>query len=162
MRVLEPVEILYLTLMQRWERSAPLDKHQGHLDGEPTRNTQTERLKYVLEKIALGNPKTTQHVYSTLAVHTRRQDGESYVSRKSSWMKEPEPLSGGWYFEGCTSLPQKENVIAALSHVGRTAPFVNAVADFVANKPIAKYFPTEADEEEINRRIRAWEVRNEG
>ena len=77
-------------------------------------------------------------------------------------MKEPEPLSGGWYFEGCTSLPQKENVIAALSHVGRTAPFVNAVADFVANKPIAKYFPTEADEEEINRRIRAWEVRNEG
>lgn len=162
MRVLEPVEILYLSLMQRWERSAPADKHQGFLDGEPARNTQTERLKYVLEKVALGSQATTERVYSTLARYTRRQDGESYISRKSDWMQQPEPLSGGWFFEGCTSLEQKLNVMSALSHVGLSGAFVQATAEFVSNKPIDQFLPTEADEPEIDRRIRAWEARNEG
>src|SRR4051812_38655668 len=94
MRVLEPVEILYLTLMQRWEKSAPPDKHLGNLSGEPTRNTQTERLKYVFEKIALGSEATTERVYSTLSRSARRSDGESYVSKNPSWMKEPAELSG--------------------------------------------------------------------
>lgn len=162
MRVVEPVEVLYLALMQRWESSAPPDKHQGYLDGEPTRNTQTQRLKYVLEKVALGAPGTTERVYSTLATHSRREDGESYISKNCSWMKEPEPLSDGWFFEGCTSLPQKENVIAALAHVGLSPAFLNALVDFVAHKPIGKYFPTLEDEPEINRRIKEWEARNEG
>ena len=126
MRVVEPVEILYLSPMQRWAKSAPPDKHQGTLDGEVARNTQTERLTYVLEKVALGAPTTTQRVYSTLARYTRRQDGESYVSKKSSWMQQPVALSGEWFFEGCTSLEQKLNVVAALSHVGLSGPFVQA------------------------------------
>ena len=132
MRVVEPVEVLYLSLMNRWEQSAPADKHKGYLDGDESRNTQAERLKYVLEKIALGNLETTERVYSTLARHTRRQDGESYVSKNSSWMQQPEALSLGWYFEGCTSLEQKMNVVAALSHVGMSGPFVQATAEFVA------------------------------
>lgn len=161
MRVVEPVEVLYLSLMQRWAKSAPPDKHQGLLDGEPTRNTQTERLKYVLEKVAAGSDATTQRVYSILARYTRRQDGESYVSRNSTWMEQPEALSGGWYYEGCTSLEQKLNVVSALSRVGLSGPFVQAVAEFVANKPIEQFFPTAEDEVEINRRIRAWEARHE-
>jgi hypothetical protein len=161
MRVLEPVEILYLSLMQRWALNAPPDKHQGLLDGEPARNTQTERLKYVLEKIAAGSETTTQKVYSTLARYSRRQDGESYVSRNRSWMEQPEQLSGGWYYEGCTNLEQKLNVVSSLSHLGLSGPFVQAVAEFVANKPFEQFLPTPADEDEINRRIRAWEARNE-
>jgi hypothetical protein len=161
MRVVEPVEVLYLTLMQRWERSAPDDRHQGELDGEVKKNTQTERLKYVLEKIAIGSSANTERVYSTLARYSRRQDGESYISRRSAWMQQPESLSGGWYFEGCTSLLQKQDVVSALSHVGISGPFVQAVADFVAHKPIERYFPTDEDENEINRRILAWEARNE-
>ena len=161
MRVVEPVEILYLSLMQRWERSAPPDRHQAFLDGEVTRNTQTERLKYVLGKIALGRPETTERVYSTLSLRTRRQDGESYISRKSTWMQQPEPLSGGWYFEGCTSLEQKLNVVSALTYVGLSGPFVQATAEFVANRPIERFLPTADDEDEINRRIQAWEAKNE-
>lgn len=161
MRVVEPVEILYLSLMQRWEQSAPRNKHQGLLDGELARNTQTERLKYVLEKVALGAPSTAQRVYSTLARNTRRQDGESYISKNSAWMEQPEALSGGWFFEGCTSLEQKLNVVAALSHVGLSGPFVQATAEFVSYRPIDRFLPTADDEPEINRRIQAWEARGE-
>ncbi len=39
MHLTEPVELLYLSLMLRWERSAPPDLHEGRLDGEPERNT---------------------------------------------------------------------------------------------------------------------------
>ena len=161
MRVLEPVEILYLSLMLRWESSAPPDKHQARLDGEIARNTQTERLKYVLEKVALGRPATTERVYSTLSRHLRRQDGESYISQKSAWMQQPEVLSGGWFFEGCTSLEQKLNVVSALSHVGLSGPFVQATAEFVSHKPIERFLPTSEDEAEINKRIRAWEAKND-
>jgi len=160
MRVVEPVEILYLSLMQRWERSAPLDRHQGLLNGEVTRNTQTERLKYVLEKVALGNPSTTERVFATISRYTRRQDGEAYISKSSAWMQQPEQLSGGWYFEGCTSLEQKLNVVSALSHAGLSGPFVEAVAEFVSNRPINRFLPTEEDEAEINKRIQAWEAKN--
>ena len=161
MRVVEPVEVLYLSLMQRWATTAPPDRYQGSLDGQPARNTQTERLKYVLEKIAAGSDATTQRVYSTLARYTRRQDAESYISRNGSWMQQPEQLSGGWYYEGCTSLEQKLNVVAALVHVGLSRPFVQAVAEFVAHKPFDRFFPQPEDEEEITRRIRAWESRND-
>ncbi len=161
MRVLEPIEVLYLSLMQRWQRSAPADKHQGSLDGEVVRNTQTERLKYVLEKVSLGSAANTDRVYSTLARYTRRQDGESYISKKSNWMQQPETLSGGWFFEGCTSLEQKLNVVSALSHVGLSGPFVQATAEFVSHNSIEQFFPTEVDEPEINKRIKAWESRNE-
>lgn len=161
MRVVVPVEVLYLSLMHRWERTAPADKHHGYLDGQPTLNTQTARLKYVLEKIAAGSTETTERVYSTLARYSRRNDGESYVSRNMNWMKQPEDLSDGWYYEACTSLKQKLSVVAALSHVGLSSRFVQAVAEFVSSRSIEDFFPTAEFEEEITRRIRAWESRNE-
>ena len=162
MRVVEPVEILYLTLMHRWERAAPPDKHAALLDGEDARNTQTARLRYVLEKIAAGTPATAERVYSTLARHTRRNDGESYVSRKSGWMQQPEALSCGWHVEACTNLDQKLNVVSALSHLGLSGAFVQAVADFVSHKSIERFLPTEADEPESMARVRKWEAANGG
>ena len=154
MRVTDPVEILYLSLMHRWQRTSPLDRHEGLLDGKPTRNTQTARLVYILQKIAIGN---VERVYSTLARYSRRNDGESYVSRNPSWMEQPYPLGDGWFFEGCTNLVQKQSVVHNLSGIGLSGAFAQAVEDFVAYQPIEQYFPTEAEERQILAKIRAWE-----
>ena len=54
MRLKDPVEIFFLTLLLRWEKSAPPDKKQGLLDGEPERNTQMSRMAYVLNKVGAG------------------------------------------------------------------------------------------------------------
>lgn len=158
MRVTNPVEILYLSLMHRWQRTAPIDRHEGLLDGKPARNTQTARLVYVLQKIAAGN---VEHVYSALARHTRRNDGESYISKNSSWMENPFPLGDGWFFEGCTSLAQKHFVVQQLSTFGLSGAFGQAVEDFVAHKPIEQYFPSEEEEEQILTKIHARERANE-
>ena len=50
MRLIDPVEILYLVLMSLWEKSAPPNGKQGLLDGEPERNTQISRMVYLLRK----------------------------------------------------------------------------------------------------------------
>ena len=159
MRVIEPVEILYLTRMQRWQRTAPPDQHQGELDGIPTRNSQTERLIYVLRDIAVG-PRAN-NTYSILARYSRRNDGNSYISQNTSWMIQPVELSNGWYFEGCTSLVQKQSILHHLGKLGLSSIFSQAVEDFVANKSIEGYLPTEADEPAIRARIQAWEEKNE-
>lgn len=67
MRVINPVEILYLMLMARWVCSAPPDGHKGELEGVGTRNMQTERLKYVQEYITLTSPVT--HRAGLLQLH---------------------------------------------------------------------------------------------
>lgn len=158
MRVIHPVEILYLSLMHRWERTAPDDRHEGLLDGKPARNTQAARLVYVLQKIAAGN---AERVYSTLARYTRRNDGESYISKNPAWMEQPFPLSDGWFFEGCTSLIQKHAVVHNFSKLGLSGAFSQAVEDFVAHKPIDQYFPTEAEEEKVLAKITEWNQANE-
>ena len=154
MRVNDPVEVLYLSLMSRWQKTAPLDRHAGFLDGEPAQNTQITRLIYVLQKIAAGN---VERVYSMLARYSRRSDGESYISKNSSWMERPSPLGDGWFFEGCTSLVQKQDIVGNLSKLGLSGAFVQAVDDFIANKPIEQYFPTEAEEQLMLAKIQAQE-----
>ena len=151
----EPVEILYLALMQRWERDAPPDGRQGLLDGVPERNTQKSRMVYLLQKIAVPHEDL---VYQTLARYTRRNDGESYFSRDSSWMKEPCALGKGWYFEGCTSLHQKQDCLKQLTRVGLSPSFVRAADDFVAGLSIESYFPTDEEGNEILERIKAREA----
>ena len=158
MHIKDPVELLYLSLMLRWERSAAPDKHQGLLDGQPERNTQISRMAYVLQKIGVG---TEDHVFGTLARYTRRDDGESYISKNSSWMKEPYPLLAGWYFEGCTSLVQKQSFLQYLTKVGLSSTFVACADDFVAGKSVEKYLPTDKEQEEIVRKIREKEQRDE-
>jgi len=150
----EPVECLYLALMLRWERKAPPDGHQGMLDGKPARNTQIARMANVLKKIGAGDER---RIYPTLASHTIRRDGRSYVSKDHSWMKEPEPLLKGWYFEGCTSLAQKQEILRNLRHLGFSLALIRCAQDFVAGNSVQKYIPSDDEQEEI---VRAYEARN--
>lgn len=158
-RVIDPVEILYLSFMERWQRTAPSDRRQGYLDGETARNTQTARLVFLLEKIAAGND---ENIYSTLAVHSRRKraEGDSYISKDPTWMKQATPIahSKGWFFEACTSLKQKkEKVLHHLGKLGLSAAFCESAEDFVEGKRIDQYFPTEAEEPAVWEQIRKWE-----
>ena len=105
------VEFLYLQLMLRWENTAPANKHSGHLDGKKTPNSQTARLAFILNKIASGDEERT---FQAVARFSRRNDGESYVSKNSIWMEKPYPLLKGWFLEGGQSLPQKQNFSARL------------------------------------------------
>ena len=72
--------------MWRWELNAPPNRHQAPLDGVPTRNTQITRLAYVLRNVGLG---VKERVYSKLARFTRRNDGNSYVSKDALWTNDP-------------------------------------------------------------------------
>jgi hypothetical protein len=141
-RVTNLVELLYLRLMERWEKTAPPDLHEGLLDGEPVRNSQMARLAYVLRKIAAGNENS---VCRALAVHTRRQDGESYISQNSVWMKQPLPIATGWFLEGGMSLDQKKSLIRSLSRLKLSGAFVDAVANFVEGNSIQPFMPTKED-----------------
>ena len=151
MRLKDTVEILYLALMLRWERTAPPYRKQGLLDEESERNTQISRMVYLLRKVAVG---TEDKTYTTLARHSRRNDGESYISRNSAWMEQPRELDSGWYFEGCTNLPQKQVILQGLKDVGLSASFVACADDFVSGKSIQQYLPTEEEQEDIIARIK--------
>lgn len=149
MGIKNTVEYLYLALMLRWERSAPQNKHEGLLDGETARNTQITRMAYILRKIAAGQEERT---YQLLSRHSCRNDGKSYVSIDSSWMTEPYPLSSAWFFEGCTSLIQKQDILQHLTKLDLSATLVNCIDDFVAGKSIEGRIPSEEEVEDILRR----------
>lgn len=151
MKLQDPVELLYLALMLRWEKSAPANGKQGLLDDEPERNTQISRMVYLLHKVEAG---TIDKTFRVLALHSRRNDGESYISKNSSWMEEPRELFDGWYFEGCTSLIQKQEILQGLRKVGLSAAFVSCADDFVAGKSVLKYLPSEEEQNEIIARLK--------
>ena len=52
------------------------------------------------------------------------------------------PLSDDWYFEGCTSLLQKQSFVRHLTKLGLTSIFVTCVDDFVAGRSVEAYLPT--------------------
>ena len=149
MGIKNTVEYLYLALMLRWEKSAPPNKRQGLLDGEPERNTQITRMAYIVQKIAAGQE---ERAYQLLSRYSRRDDGKSYISHDASWMKEPYPLSRGWFFEGCTSLIQKQEILQHLTKLGLSPTLVSCIDDFVGGKSIEHYLPSEDEAEEILRR----------
>lgn len=148
------VELLYLALMLRWEKSAPRDGHQGLLDGRLERNTQKSRLVYVLGKIAAGNDR----FFPALSQRTRRNDGNSYVASDSAWMTDPYPLAGGWYVEGCMSLPQKQDVVSAVVRLSHSRLFGACVNDFIAGKSVRRYMPSIEQQEELVRELIAAEA----
>ncbi len=150
MRLRDPVECLYLSLMYRWQKSAPPDHHTGRLDGEPTENCQITRLAYVLKKVAVGQVDATFCRLETLTV---RRDGSSYISKRPNTMQSPYPLWDGWCLEGCASLDQKRLIIRQLRQLGLSPSFVESVEDFVAGEAIDRYFPTLAEQEEILQQI---------
>ena len=152
MSIKNTVEYLYLALMARWENYAPPDKHQGLLDGVPERNTQITRLAYIIRKIAAGQ---SDRVYNAVSVGSRRKDGTSYISQNFEWMEQPYPLSDGWYFEGCTSLVQKQDIIQSLSKVDCSWALIAAIDDFVAGKSIKQHLILdEATEERLLQMVR--------
>ena len=150
MKLRDPVELLYLALMLRWEDSAPSLGKEGLLDGVPERNTQIARMVYILRKVAAGVDEKT---YRTLSLGSRRNDGESYISKNSSWMEEPRELYDGWYFEGCTSLKQKQEILSGLQRCGLSAAFIACADDFVAGNSVRKYLPSKEEQLEILDRL---------
>ena len=160
MGIKNTVEYLYLVLMLRWAKSAPPDRHEGLLDNESARNTQITRMAYILRKIAAGQEERT---YQLLSRHSRRNDGRSYVSQDSSWMTEPYPLSDGWFFEGCTSLVQKQSILQHLTKLNLSPYLVNCIDQFVAGESIESCIPNDEEAEEILRRsIEAKKGQDEG
>ena len=155
MELKNTVEILYYALMQRWENSAPKDRRQGLLDGDPAINSQIERLNNILNKIALGNEEKT---FNGLAACYRRNDGNSYVSKDSSWMDDPKPLCNGWFVEGTISLEQKKNIVQCLTRVGISPALVACIDDFVEGKSITQFAPNGA---EMQRMLAKMRERNE-
>ena len=145
------VEILYLSLMLRWERTAPPVGKKGSLDGRLETNSQISRFAYVVKKIACG---TEDKVYLAFERFTRRKDGHAYISRDHTWMKNPYPLSSGWYFEGDTSLEQKLQCIRSVTKLGLSPLFERCFDDFVAVKSIADYMPTYEEQDAILERLR--------
>jgi len=131
----------------------------GVLDGETASNTQITRMAYILKKIAAGQEERT---YQLLSRHSRRNDGKSYISKDSSWMLEPYPLSEGWYLEGCTSLNQKQVILQHLTELGLSPTLVDCIDEFVAGKSIEDRIPSEEEAEEILRQsIEAERLQNE-
>ena len=77
---MDPEEYLYLSILLRWEREAPPDRHEGFLDGIPAKNTQTARMVKVLQLLTAG--VCQDQAMRKLEEHTKRpSDGRSYVSR---------------------------------------------------------------------------------
>jgi hypothetical protein len=139
-------ECLYLALMLRWENVGVADSASCTAGGKTAINSQIERLAYILRKIG---PGADEGRFQTLSLNTRRQDGRSYISKDSSWMENPENIGDGWFFEGCTNLPQKREILRALRKVGYSTPFVECCQEFVAGKSVRKFIPTEKEAERI-------------
>ena len=115
-------------------------------------------MAYLLQKVAAGNEGRT---YQMLADFTRRNDGESYISRDRSWMTEPYRLNEHWFFEGCTSLVQKQSFTEHLTKLGLSSAFVACADAFVAGESVRKYLPTEEEQNEILKKIREKEQRQD-
>ncbi len=147
------VEFFYLLLMLRWENTARADKHLGYLDGKKTPNSQTARLAFILNKIGSGDEGRT---FQAVARFSRRNDGESYISKNSAWMEKPYPLLKGWFLEGGQSLPQKQKITDSFSNLGLSGSFVSCCDDFVAGKSVGRFMPTE---DEMRQMIEEAEVR---
>lgn len=71
---------LYLSLMWRWEKTAPPDGKKGLLDDKPESNTQISRMVYLLRKVASGVEQRTYNsfvvvaTWGNYAIHLNRAD----------------------------------------------------------------------------------------
>jgi len=146
MSLRDPSEIFLALLLYRWEKNSPEQGKQGLLDGIAERNTQVARMVYLLQKISVG---IESKVLNKLSVASPRNDGESYISKSNDWMKEPREILNGWYFEGCTSLIQKQQILSALSKCGYSNMFIACAENFVGGESIKQYFPTEEEANKI-------------
>ncbi|MBU1229195.1 MAG: hypothetical protein KKA55_06095 [Proteobacteria bacterium] len=142
MELRNTVEYLYYAKMLKWERSAPPLGHQALLDGTLAKNTQIERLLFILRLIAAGNE---DKFYNCIAVYNRHGSGNSYISKNTKWMRDVKVLSNGWLLEGTLSLPQKQDMIQSLTKCGVSPALVACVDDFIEGKSIAQLAPNGAE-----------------
>jgi len=80
------------------------------------------------------------------------------ISKNRLWMEKPRELFDGWYFESCTSLIQKQEVLQGSRKVGLSASFVSCADDFVADKNVLKYLPREEEQNQIIARFKEQET----
>lgn len=154
-------ELQFLVLFIKWQTNSPEDRHKIQSTFINKRNTQTTRLAFILNLMALIKTRDFNITFQQLAKYTfRTKDKNSYLSKDTSWMKEPHHIKGDWYFEGCTSLKQKQACIQNITKIQFPDSFQfspglsDCSEDFIANKNLDKYKPTERDEE-------AYELYNE-
>lgn len=139
LRIGDRWEVLLAAILLRWEQNAPPDHHWGELDGVRSCNSQEARLAHVLQKVAVGQ---VDNIYSSLARHTRRRDGDSYISKNASRMITPMPLWEGWYVEGCQNKEHKLGLLDNLTKLGYSPEFIECARAFVEGRCIECYLPT--------------------
>jgi hypothetical protein len=132
--------------MLRWENAGVPNGSSFMLDGKQAENSQIERMAYALRKVGTG---TDGALFQKLAVHTRRQDGRSYICDDASWMNEPKAIGDGWFFEGCTSLKQKRDILGKLSSIGYSIPFADCCEEFVAGNSVRRFLPNKKEAERM-------------
>lgn len=146
-------ELKLLALLLKWQNDAPKDGclFRGGLLEE--RNTQVTRLGYFL-RIIVQNNDDYERIYKQLELVTRRtRDDNSYFSQQSSWMKEPYCIKENWFFEGCTSLRQKQGFIHEMTKIRLSSgsrlstQCVDCASDFIAGKNLEEYQPPEDSKE---------------
>lgn len=157
MRLKDPVEILFLGYLLRWEHTSPPDKKQGLLDGEPERNTQMSRMAYVLNKVGVG---VEDKYFRKLAVGASwSKPGGKFLDKNNEHMENPHPLNEGWWLDGCASLERKLEMMQDLTKLGLSPSFTKCACDFIAGNSVESYLPTKEEQDEIVRRIRKEEER---
>jgi hypothetical protein len=151
-------ELNFLALFIKWQNDSPEDRHKIQSFLLNINNTQTTRLAFILNLIAyMARNDDFDNIFQQLAKHTSRQkDNNAYLSKDSSWMKEPHHVKGDWYFEGCTSLKQKKECIQHLTKLNFSSSFrfstqfSDCAGDFIANENLDKYKPTDNHPDNLN------------
>lgn len=152
MRLRDPVEILFLGLMLRWEKTAPPNMKQGMLDTETERNTQMSRMAFVLNKVAVG---VEDEYFQKLAVGASwSKPSGRFLDKNKEHMENPIALHKGWWLDGCASLERKLEMMQDLTKLGLSPTFTNCACDFVSGKSVASYMPTESEQDEIIHALR--------
>ena len=152
MRLKDPVEILFLGLLLRWENTAPPDKTQGFLDDNPERNTQMSRMAYVLNKVGTG-VEDKYFLKLSVGASWSKLSG-TFLDKNNDHMENPYPLNASWWLDGCASLERKLEMMQDLTKLGISPTFTRCACDFIAGESVASYMPTEEEQDEIVRKIR--------
>lgn len=155
MTITNAKELNRLALLVKWQKDSPKDRHQIQNYSLDIRNTQTTRLVFVLNLIVKNDD--FNNIFQKLAKYTVRQkDQNAYLSKDSSWMREPYPVRGDWYFEGCTSLKQKKDCLQYITKIRFpsgfrfSTQFSDCVGDFIADENLEKYKPVENDHDNFD------------
>ena len=129
------IEMLHILALGKWESTAPAPGRTGMRNGLPLENSQQARLHYLLAGIGVINSEQT---YSTLAVKTRNQKGDTDSKITTRKPEQGLALNGRWYLDCCLNLAQKLEVVDALNHLGYSRKFIKIAECFVEGRPISE------------------------